>query len=92
MIEDIRADFDYIVVDAPSVLAKNEGSVIAAAADLTVLVMEWCSTSRGAARAATQRLVDMRATILSFVVTKVDEKQRFYFRPEDRQFFFRRSY
>lgn len=92
MIEDIRADFDYIVIDAPSVLAKNEGSVIAAAADLTVLVMEWCSTSRGAARAATQRLVDMRATILSFVVTKVDEKQRFYFRPEDRQFFFRRSY
>ncbi len=92
MIEDIRADFDYIVVDAPSVLAKNEGSVIAAAADLTVLVMEWCSTSRGAARAATQRLVDMRATMLSFVVTKVDEKQRFYFRPEDRQFFFRRSY
>ncbi len=92
MIDEIRDDFDYIVVDAPSVLAKNEGSVIAAAADLTVLVMEWCSTSRGAARAATQRLVDMHATILSFVVTKVDEKQRFYFRPEDRQFFFRRSY
>lgn len=92
MIEDIREDFDYIIVDAPSVLAKNEGSVIAAAADLTVLVMEWCATSRGAARAATQRLVDMRATMLSFVVTKVDEKQRFYFRPEDRQFFFRRSY
>ncbi len=92
MIEEIRADFDYIVVDAPSVLAKNEGSVIASAADLTVLVMEWCSTSRGAARAATQRLVDMHATMLSFVVTKVDEKQRFYFRPEDRQFFFRRPY
>lgn len=92
MVENIRSDFDYVIIDAPSVLAKNEGSVIASAADFTVLVMEWCSTSRGAARAATQRLVDMRATMLSFVVTKVDEKQRFYFRPEDRQFFFRRPY
>ena len=92
MVEDIRDDFDYVVIDAPSVLAKNEGSVIASAADFTVLVMEWCSTSRGAARAATQRLVDMGATILSFLVNKVDEKQRFYFRPEDRQFFFRRPY
>jgi len=92
MVEDIRDDFDYVIVDAPSVLAKNEGSVIASAADFTVLVMEWCSTSRGAARAAAQRLVDMGATVLSFLVNKVDEKQRFYFRPEDRQFFFRRPY
>ena len=92
MVENIRSDFDYVIIDAPSVLAKNEGSVIASAADFTVLVMEWCSTSRSAARAATQRLVDMRATMLSFAVTKVDEKQRFYFRPEDRQFFFRRPY
>ena len=92
MVENVRSDFDYVIIDAPSVLAKNEGSVIASAADFTVLVMEWCSTSRGAARAATQRLLDMRATMLSFVVNKVDEKQRFYFRPEDRQFFFRRPY
>ncbi len=91
MIEDIRADFDYIIIDAPSVLGKNEGGIIASAADYTVMVMEWCSTSRGAARAAVQRLMEMRAQLLSFVVTKVDEKQRFYFRPEDRQFYFRKS-
>jgi hypothetical protein len=55
------------------------------------MIMEWCSTTRGAARAATQRLLDMRARVLSFVVNKVDERQRYYFRPEDRQFFFRKN-
>jgi|GEM_PF-2887405 len=91
MIDNIRESYDYIVIDTPSVLARNEGSLIAAAADYTFLVMEWCTTTRGAARAATQRLLDTNARILSFVVNKVDEKQRYYFRPEDRQFYFRKS-
>ena len=91
MLDDVREKYDYIVVDTPSVLARNEGSLIASAADFTFLVMEWCVTSRGAARAATQRLLDTNANILSFVVNKVDEKQRYYFRPEDRQFYFRKT-
>ena len=90
-LERIRDDYDYIVIDAPAVLAKPEASVIAAAADFTVVVTEWCQTTRGAASAAVQRLMDARARILSFVIAKVDEKQRYYFRPEDREFYFRKA-
>ncbi len=87
----LRGQYDYIVIDTPAVFAKPEASITAAAADLTVLVMEWCVTTRGAARAAAQRLMDARARILCFAVAKVDEKQRFYFRPEDRQYYFQKT-
>ncbi len=91
LVANMREEFDYIVIDAPSILSKNEGSMVAAAAEYTILVTEWCSTTRGAARAATQRLLHMGATILSFVVTKVDRKQKYYFRPEDQQFFYQKN-
>jgi len=89
-LDQIRDDYDYIVIDAPAVLSKPEASVIAAAADFTVVITEWCVTTRGAARAGVQRLMDARAQILSFVIAKVDEKQRYYFRPEDGQFYFKK--
>lgn len=88
----LRADFDYIIIDTPAVFAKPEASVIAAAADFTVLVIEWCVTTRGAARAVAQRLMDARANILSFAIVKVDERQRYYFRPEDRQYYFHKPH
>ncbi|MEM9015112.1 MAG: exopolysaccharide transport family protein [Pseudomonadota bacterium] len=89
-LESVSDEFDYIIVDAPAVLNKPEASVIAAAADFSVVVTEWCMTTRDAAAAAVQRLMDARARILSFAITKVDEKQRFYFRPEDRNFYFKK--
>lgn len=88
----LRKEFDYIILDTPAVFAKPEASVTAAAADFTVLVTEWCVTTRGAARAVAQRLMDARARILSFAIVKVDEKQRYYFRPEDRQYYFHRPH
>jgi hypothetical protein len=39
-----------------------------------------------------QRLIDARAKILTFLVNKVDERQRYYFRPEDRQFYYKKKH
>ncbi|MEX0644462.1 MAG: exopolysaccharide transport family protein [Parvularculaceae bacterium] len=91
-IDKLRAEHDYIIIDAPAVLARAEASIIAGAADFVVMVLEWCSTTRGAARVSVQRLIDARAKILTFLVNKVDERQRYYFRPEDRQFYYKKKH
>lgn len=91
LIEKHRKEFDYVVVDTPALMTNAEAAIIAGAADFAFVVAEWCATTREAARVGAQRLLDARGRILSFVITKVDEKQRIYFRPEDRHFFFRNA-
>jgi uncharacterized protein involved in exopolysaccharide biosynthesis/Mrp family chromosome partitioning ATPase len=91
-IDKLRAEHDYIIIDAPAILVRAEASIIAGAADFVVMVLEWCSTTRGAARVSVQRLIDARAKILTFLVNKVDERQRYYFRPEDRQFYYKKKH
>lgn len=91
MIEAHRKDYDYVIVDTPAVMTNAEANIIAGAADFVFVIAEWCATTREAARVGAQRLMDARARIVSFVITKVDEKQRIYFRPEDRHFYFKNA-
>ena len=91
VIETMRGHFDYVIIDAPDLMSKSEASLIAAGADAVAVAVEWCRTTRAGARVAVQRLLEARAQILAFVVVKADERQRYYFRPEDRNFYYRRS-
>ena len=85
-----RDKYDYIVVDTPALMANTETNIIAGSADYVFLLAEWCVTTREALRVGAQRLLDAQAQIIGFVITKVDEKQRIYFQPEDRHFYFKK--
>jgi len=89
-VEANRPNYDYIILDTPALMNNIESTAVAATADFVFVLTEWCVTTREAARVAAERLVNAQARILGFVVTKVDEKQRAYFNPEDRHFYFKR--
>ncbi|MEM6416006.1 MAG: exopolysaccharide transport family protein [Pseudomonadota bacterium] len=90
--EDLKSHFDYVIIDAPSLIMKSEANLIAAATDAVVVSLDWCKTTRAAAKVAVQRLIEMNAQILSFVINKADERQSYYFRPEDRNFYYRSKF
>ena len=86
----LREEYDYIIIDCPDLMSVTETSLMAGCADGIAYVVEWCETTRDALRVGVGRIKGTRTPIMSFVLSKADNKQRYYFRPEDRQFYYRR--
>jgi uncharacterized protein involved in exopolysaccharide biosynthesis/Mrp family chromosome partitioning ATPase len=83
--------YDYIVIDSSAILEKADASYIASRADYVSLLTEWRVTTRDALMTACRSLIDVHANFLCFVINKVDERRRHFFRPEDRKFYFSRK-
>jgi len=90
LLQQLSGLYDYIVIDAPPVLDNAEASYFASRADYVVMITEWRSTLRDAVKTACGLLIDAHANFLGFVINKVDERRRHFFRPEDRRFYFKR--
>lgn len=73
----IREKFNYIILDAPSVLAFSESRVISAKVDGVVLVLESGKTRRQVALRAKKELEEAGGKILGVVINK-----RRYYIPE----------
>jgi capsular exopolysaccharide synthesis family protein len=56
LIERFKADYDFIILDAPPILAVTDAWSIASICDVTLLVVRHGRTARGAVRAAVDRL------------------------------------
>lgn len=91
-ISSLESKYDYIVINVRPLMSASESTLICARSDATFLVAEWLVATREAARIASQRLADARASLVGYVISKVDHRQRFYFGPEDRSFFFQRAW
>jgi capsular exopolysaccharide synthesis family protein len=68
----LRERFDHIVVDTPPVLAVADARLIAAKADVTLMVSEWNKTPSRAAAAAVELLRSAGANLVGVALTKVD--------------------
>ncbi|MEM6536818.1 MAG: exopolysaccharide transport family protein [Pseudomonadota bacterium] len=91
-IDELKTHFDFVIIDAPGLITKSEANLIAGVADAVAVTLEWCKTTRAAAQVAVQRLVEVDAKVLGFVLNKADARQSYYFRPEDRNFFYRSKF
>ena len=56
LIERFKADYDFIILDAPPILAVTDAWSIASICDVTVMVVRHGKTARAAVRAAVDRL------------------------------------
>jgi len=56
MLEDLRRDYELIIIDTPPVLAAGDAAILAAISDATVLVVRAGQTDRAAARAAADQV------------------------------------
>ncbi len=69
LVEQLRKNFDHIVIDSPPIVGFADARSLAAAADGTVLVFKHHSTTREAARLAVQLLSQNHLRILGGILT-----------------------
>lgn len=69
-IEDLRREFNYVLIDVPALNAYSEGVALAQFADGLVLILEANSTRRDASCRIAERLRGMQVNILGAVLNK----------------------
>lgn len=71
ILEKLAADFDHVVIDSPPVMAVADARILAASADLTVMVLRAEKSTRKASEHALESLVGVGANVLGVVVNDV---------------------
>lgn len=72
VLAELRASYDVVIIDTAPVLGIAESRLLAAAADATIMLARWRSTSLAAADAAVEILVDAHAKLRGVALTLVD--------------------
>jgi polysaccharide biosynthesis transport protein len=75
LIEQLRARFDFVVLDTPPVLAVKDVQILTRLADATILVVRWQTTKEDAVRASTRMLADKDANLAGAVLNQVNLKR-----------------
>lgn len=73
LIERLRQEADYVIFDAPPVLALTDAAVLASKVDGTLLVLKAGKTSRDDAREAKEQLQKVHANLLGVVLSEVKQ-------------------
>jgi capsular exopolysaccharide synthesis family protein len=76
LLEVLRGRYDWILLDAPPLMAVADARRLAVMADATVMVARWNSTSRVAVRAGLQRLLSDGANVSGVILTMVNPNDR----------------
>jgi polysaccharide biosynthesis transport protein len=76
LLERLRAEFDYIVVDTPPLLAVTDGLVIASLVEGTLVVVRANQTDRDAVGSAMAQLRRVDASLLGVVLNAVETSSR----------------
>jgi capsular exopolysaccharide synthesis family protein len=71
-LQEVRANYDIIIIDGPPVLGLADAPRLAAAADGTLFVMAAHYASKEAARIALRRLATSGTNVVGLVLTKFD--------------------
>lgn len=76
LLEDLRSQFDMIILDTAPVLAIAETRVLASQADIVVFLARWRKTPAKASDAALRVLEQSKAVVQGVVLTQVDVNQQ----------------
>lgn len=79
LIEKGKADYDYVIIDAPPLGSVIDAAVIAKVCDASVLVVAAKSVSYKFIRTVKEQLEKTECPILGVVLNKVDMKQNKYY-------------
>ncbi len=73
-LKEVRAKYDWVLIDAPPVLVVNDGAVLAALSDGTILTVTAGATRLDALERASELLTSVGGRVLGLVVNKFDPK------------------
>ncbi len=74
LLEELKAKFDCVVIDAPPLLGLSDAPTLAAATDAVLIAIDGSAGRRGAIKAAMGRLEMVNANVLGAVLTKFDSR------------------
>jgi succinoglycan biosynthesis transport protein ExoP len=77
LIDVLRDQYDYVVIDSPPVLAVTDPSAIAPRVDAVLLVLRLTKNARATSRHATETLASLGANILGVIVNGVGQQGRY---------------
>jgi polysaccharide biosynthesis transport protein len=80
---ELRARYDYVVLDSPPLLGMSDSRFAARLADAVVFVVRWSKTGEEIARKALDILRESDAPIAGVVMTQVDVRRHRKYSPED---------
>ncbi|MBV9656239.1 MAG: AAA family ATPase [Acetobacteraceae bacterium] len=72
LLDDLRAEYRLVILDAPPAFAMADARVIARAADATLLCVRWRDTPRRVVQHALEILRDARAELAGVALTRVN--------------------
>jgi receptor protein-tyrosine kinase len=78
LVERVRAEFDFVVIDSPPLLAVSDGVLLANVADGVVLVTDRGRSRRDQVRAAMQRLLQTGVAPLGAVLNRGEVEFSYY--------------
>lgn len=79
LLQDLRAEYDMVVVDSAPLLPVNDTKILARLVDAVVFVVRWEKTPRDAAINAMRSLADVQAPLAGIVLARADtERYRYY--------------
>jgi succinoglycan biosynthesis transport protein ExoP len=79
LLQELRAQFDRVVIDSPPVGLVTDGVILSTRVDATVLVVRALTTRRDAGKRAVRSLRDVGATCAGFVLNAVASQERYYY-------------
>lgn len=88
LLNSLRADFSYIVIDAAPVLPVADTRSLAAMADATIFIARWRKTSDHAVRSAIKLLPRNRVNLAGVVLSRVDMRKQVRFGHGDASFYY----
>jgi Mrp family chromosome partitioning ATPase len=75
LIAELRASYDFVVIDSAPLLGVTDSKVAALLADKVLFVAQWEKTNVETARNGLQHLFEVRAPLAGAVLTQVDIKR-----------------
>jgi capsular exopolysaccharide synthesis family protein len=77
VLADLRARFDYVIVDTPPVLAVTDPAGVAARVDGTIVCMRLSRHTRDLGKRTVESLRDIGATVAGIVINGVEERDAY---------------
>lgn len=86
-LQNIKEQFDYIIIDTPPVISVTDAQILSTMADGVILVISSGETDRQAVSRAKELLLNVNSKILGVVLNKIDIEQnkgyRYYYYYEE---------
>lgn len=79
MLDEVRQQFDYVLMDAPPTRVVSDPLVLSAQGDGVLLVIDFKNTSKGSVRHSVRSLKSVGANVLGTVINKVETPKVDYY-------------